>query len=334
MLGIIDDPFANWMEAQSPTVCANRWEWYQSVFRTRIWEGGAIVIIMTRWSQNDTAGKLLQAQADKWHVLRLPALAETQTVRDTNDVYLGLPPGRPDPLGRLPGEALAPRRFSRETLLDIKQDVGSLVWAAEYDGVPRAAEGNRIKRDWLKLVEASTVKAERIRYWDKAGTEDGGAYTSGVLIARTEEGIYFVEDVVRGQWSAYQRETVIRQTAELDRQRHGAGVKIWIEQEPGSGGKESAEATIRNLAGFAVYAERPTGDKDVRLEPFAAQAEAGNVSLLRGVWNYDYIEELVTIPNSAYRDQADATAGAFNKLAQRRELGVSRALDTLTDYRG
>jgi predicted phage terminase large subunit-like protein len=89
----------------------------------------------------------------------------------------------------------------------------------------------------------------------------------------------------------------------------------YVEQEPGSGGKESADATIANLAGFAVYADRPTGSKDVRLEPFAAQAEAGNVRLLRGAWNQDYVEELCAVPNGAYRDQADATAGAFNKLA-------------------
>jgi len=129
-------------------------------------------------------------------------------------------------------------------------------------------------------------------------------------------GIYYIEDVVRGQWSAGQRETVIKQTAQLDAQRYGNTVQIWIEQEPGSGGKESAESTIRNLAGYPVFADRGTGDKDVRLEPFAAQAEAGNVCLVRGPWNGAYIDEMCAIPNSAYRDQADATAGAFNKLAR------------------
>ncbi|GAB4514050.1 MAG: phage terminase large subunit [Anaerolineae bacterium] len=313
MLGIIDDPFENWEQAQSQTIRDRVWEWWRTTFRTRIWEDGAIILIMTRWHEDDLAGRLLQEQADRWTVLRLPALAETQEERDENNRRLGLPTGQPDPLGRQPGEPLCPGRFSREALEEIRRDVGPMAWAAEYQGAPRAPEGNRFKRHWFPIVDAAPAQARRVRYWDKAATAGGGAYTSGVLMAEAG-GIYYVEDVVRGQWSAWQREQVIRQTAELDRQRYGNTVQIWIEQEPGSGGKESAENTIRNLAGFPVFADRPTGDKDVRLEPFAAQAEAGNVRLVRGAWNGAYIEELCAIPNSPYRDQADATAGAFNKL--------------------
>ena len=312
-LGIIDDPFENWEQAQSPTIRDKVWEWWRTTFRTRIWEDGAIVLIMTRWHEDDLAGRLLREQADRWAVLRLPALAETQEERDENDRRLGLPTGRLDPLGRRPGEPLCPKRFSLEALEEIRRDVGPLAWAAEYQGVPRAPEGNRFKRHWFPIVDAAPVQARRVRYWDKAGTAGGGAYTAGVLMAEAE-GIYYIEDVVRGQWSAGQREQVIRQTAELDRQKYGNTVQIWIEQEPGSGGKESAENTIRNLAGFPVFADRVTGDKDIRLEPFAAQAEAGNVRLVRGPWNGVYIEELCAIPNGPYRDQADATAGAFNRL--------------------
>lgn len=312
-LGIIDDPFKDWAEAQSRTIRQKVFEWYQSVLRVRIWEGGAILIIMTRWHEDDIGGRLLKGQAHKWEVLRLPAIAETQEVRDKNDEYLNLPIGRSDPLGREPGEALAPNRFSIGALKELKEDVGSMVWAAEYQGVPRPAEGNRFKRDWFtKFVHTAPSEAARVRYWDKGGTEDGGAFTAGVLVAR-HEGLTYIEDVVRGQWSSLQREKNIKQTAELDKLRHGK-VKIYIEQEPGSGGKESAENTIKNLSEFSVYADRPTGSKDVRLEPFAAQAEAGNVILVRGNWNHDWIEEMVAIPNGEYRDQADATAGAYNKL--------------------
>jgi predicted phage terminase large subunit-like protein len=156
--------------------------------------------------------------------------------------------------------------------------------------------------------------AKRIRYWDKGGTDNAGAYTAGVLMAYYE-GILYVEDVVREQMSAGRREKVIRQTAELDAQHYGkSGVHVYVEQEPGSGGKESAENTIRNLAGFVVYADRPTGNKDTRMEPFAAQAEAGNVRLKRGHWNQAFIEEAVTVPNSTYRDQIDAASGAVNRL--------------------
>jgi predicted phage terminase large subunit-like protein len=155
-----------------------------------------------------------------------------------------------------------------------------------------------------------------VRYWDKAGTAGGGAYTAGVLLAVHKNGTFYAADVVRGQWSALERERVIRATADLDRQHLGRSVKIYLEQEPGSGGKESIEASLRNLAGFAAYGDRPTGNKDARLEPFAAQVEAGNVALKRGAWNRAFIDELCAVPTGQYRDQADAAAGAFNKLAK------------------
>lgn len=312
MLGIIDDPFENWEQAQSPTYRDRVWEWWRGTFRTRILEGGAVVLIMTRWHEDDLAGRLLQDQGERWHVLRLPALAESQEERDKRNERMGLPTGQPDPLGRKAGAPLAPSRFSRKAMLETKGDVGALVWAGEYQGAPTLPEGNRFKREWFQIVDGAPARAQRVRYWDKAATEGGGAYSSGVLLARAR-GETYVEDVARGQWSTGNRRDVMLQTAQLDRQRYGH-VLTYIEQEPGSSGKDSVNDEIRMLAGFAVYPDRPTGDKDIRLEPFAAQAEARNVILVRGSWNGAYIEELCAIPNGTYRDQADATAGAFNKL--------------------
>jgi len=311
MLGIIDDPFENWEQAQSQTYRDRVWDWYKSTFRTRILEAGVIILIMTRWHEDDLAGRLIGERGDEWTILRLPALAETQEERDENDRRLGLPTGQPDLLGRAPGEPLAPKRFSIDALASLKRDVGSLVWNAEYQGSPRAPEGNRFKRSWFEIVNVAPTVARRVRYWDKAGTAGGGAFTAGVLMAAAG-GQYFIEDVVRGQWSALERETTIKQTAQLDQQR--GHVEIWHEQEPGSGGKESAESTTRNLAGFSVHAERPTGNKDVRMEPLAAQAEAGNVKLVRGLWNGPWLDEITAIPNGAFRDQGDGSSGAFNKL--------------------
>jgi len=312
LLGIIDDPFENWEQAQSQTIRDKVWEWYRTTFRTRIWEGGAIVLIMTRWHEDDLAGRLLAQQAGQWTVVRLPALAETQAERDENNKRLGLPMGQPDPLGRPPGEPLTPRRFSLAALLALKADVGSLGWAAEYQGTPRRPDGNRFKRPWFPVVAAAPAVAQRIRYWDKAGTEDGGAFTVGVLVALGADGVFYIEDVVRGQWSAYNREQVILQTAELDRRR--GPVVTWLEQEPGSGGKDSAYDTVRNLAGYPVFLDRVSGDKETRAEPFAAQAEAGNVRLVAGPWNAGYIERVTGFPNERYKDEVDASAGAVNKL--------------------
>ena len=171
------------------------------------------------------------------------------------------------------------------------------------------------KREWLsRIVEVAPANARRVRYWDKAGSAGKGAATSGVLMSRTPSGLYYVEDSITGQWASGARNRVMQATAKQDADKHHNTVRIWHEQEPGSGGKESAEFTNKLLSGHPVRADKVSGDKDTRLDPFAAQCEAGNVYLVRGAWNAAYVEELCAIPNGVRRDQGDASAGAFNKL--------------------
>lgn len=313
-LGIIDDPFENWEQAQSETFRDKVWDWYRGTFRTRIWEGGAIVLIMTRWHEEDLAGRLLRDQPGDWTVLRLPALAETQEERDYNDRRMGVATGQADPLRREPGEALAPSRYSAGEMTRIRRDVGSLVFAAEYQGAPTAAEGTLIKRNWLQVVPNPPTEVwGRIRYWDKAGSVSKSAkYTAGVKLAYGTDGLLYIEHVVRGQWTTGDRRNVMKQTAQAD----GQDVLIGIEQEPGSSGLDSVADDIRLLLGYAVFADRPSGDKDTRLMPFVAQAEGSNVRLVAGQWNQEYIDEMCAIPNGRYRDQADATAGALNRLVE------------------
>ena len=165
----------------------------------------------------------------------------------------------------------------------------------------------------LQVVDDSPRSAARVRYWDKAGTEGGGDESAGVLIAKSADGLFWVEDVVVGKLSSLQRNKLISQTAQLDKALRGR-VVTWVEQEPGSGGKESAEISIRELAGHEVYAERVTGDKLTRAGPLAAQIEAGNVRLVAGDWNAGFIEELRACPNGKW-NRVDASSGAFNKVA-------------------
>jgi predicted phage terminase large subunit-like protein len=318
VLGIIDDPVQNAEDAASVALRDKSFEWYRTTFRTRVWEDGAMVLVMTRWHEDDLAGRLLLEQAADWSVLRLPARAETQAERDAGNERLGLAKGQPDPLGRQPGEPLCPRRFSREALEAIRRDVGSVAWAGQYQGLPISPEGNRFKRAWFsQVVERTPEDAVRVRYWDKAAVEGGGDYTVGVLMARAD-GIYYVEDVVRGQWSSHARDDVMLRTARADaaRFRSTGAVEQWTEEEPGSSGKDSAAATVRLLAGFAVKTERVTGSKEVRAEPFAAQAEAGNVCLVRAPWNGPYVDELTSFPTGRHDDQVDGSSGAFNRLAE------------------
>lgn len=291
---VVDDPVKSREEANSLAYRERVWNWYKDDLYTRLEPGGAIVLIMTRWHEADLAGRILESEdAASWQIVNLPAIAEEGDV-----------------LGRAPGAALWPDRFDLDDLERIRMVLGTASFTALYQQRPTAQEGGLFKRENFEIVPAAPVHARRVRYWDKAGSQDKGDYSAGVLLACDAQGVYYVEHVVRGQWSALQRERIIRQTAQTD----GVTVPIWVEQEPGSGGKESAEATIRALAGWAVYADRVTGDKYTRAQPLSAQTEARNVKLARGAWNAAYLDELTVFPNGRNDDQVDASSGAFSKL--------------------
>lgn len=151
------------------------------------------------------------------------------------------------------------------------------------------------------------------RFWDKAGTFAGGAFTVGVKMGLDFDGYYWVLNVVRGQWDSHKREKVILETAQSD----GRGVEIGVEQEPGSGGKDSATDTVRRLAGFNVRVHKvgaSDGDKERRADPFSVQVNAGNVYMVRASWNDAYINEMRHFPMSKYMDQIDASSGCFYHL--------------------
>lgn len=299
---IIDDPVKNAEEAASETMRNKAWEWFTSTAYTRMEPGGAIIVIQTRWHEDDLAGRLLargEAElGETWDVVDLPAMAREGDI-----------------LGRAPGEALWPERFTADDLANIRQNIGEYFFSALYDQTPTPPGGGMLKSIWFQPVDARPAHAQWVRYWDKAGTQDGGAFTAGVLMGRANDGIFYVADVVRGQWSAGEREQRIRQTAEHD----GKSVSVWVEQEPGSGGKESAQNTVLNLAGWHVQAESVTGDKVTRARPLASQAEVGNLRIVRDSpekrWNQKFLDECDGFPHGKYKDQVDAASGAFNKLA-------------------
>jgi predicted phage terminase large subunit-like protein len=138
-----------------------------------------------------------------------------------------------------------------------------------------------------------------------------------VLMSMLEDGRFIIEDVVRGQWSALEREETLLRVAQADRDAHPRHYEVVVEQEPGSGGKESAEASIRMLRGFRCFADKVTGSKELRAEPFAAQVQGSNVWLVAGRWVEAYIDEAEAWPNGKYRDQIDASSGAFNRMTSK-----------------
>lgn len=182
----------------------------------------------------------------------------------------------------------------------------------------------------FQYVDAAPRRASRVRYWDRAATPGGGKYTAGLLLAHATDGLFYVEDVIRGQWSAAQRDQIIVETAYRDAKKYDNEVVIYAEQEGGSAGKEISEQFIRRLAGFPVYRdivsgqrhrivdkmEMPGEAKIIRAQPVAAQCEAGNVLIVRGPWNDEFTTELIGFPHYTFSDQVDAFSGAFNKLAR------------------
>lgn len=196
-----------------------------------------------------------------------------------------------------------------------------------------AGAGEIFNRAWFPIVKALPAPAllgegedavpetvAAVRYWDKAGTMGGDAdRTAGVRMVRVGQR-FFITDVTKFRFSALERERVLKNLALQD----GTDTTIWVEQEPGSGGVESADATVRMLAGFRVFKDRPTGAKVTRWGPFAAQVEAGNVYLVEGAWNEDFLREIHNADGREGHldDQVDAAAGAFNKLVGSRAGGI------------
>ncbi len=296
---LIDDPVRSRDDAESQVYRDRVWDWYRDDLYTRLEPGGSVILTMTRWHEDDLAGRILASEdGPSWTVLRLPALAE---------------PG--DLLGRRPGEALCPDRFDAEALAGIRVVLGARSFAALYQGDPQPAEGGAIRTDKIEVVEAVPRQARRVRYWDLAATQSGGDRSCSLLMARAGD-LFYVEDFTSGQWSAGERNSRLLETARHDQEQFGGEVVTWVPQDPGAAGKEVAEALIRLLAGFSIQAERVTGSKEVRAQPFAAQCEAGNVKLRRARWNTELLEEFRLFPSGAFDDAVDAASGAFAKLAQ------------------
>lgn len=220
--------------------------------------------------------------------------------------------------------------FLAEEYYDLQRDnMTSAMAAQELAGDFVDLQGLIFTAAW-RYVDAAPRIAARVRYWDRAATPGGGKYTAGVLMSRSEAGSFYVEDVVRGQWSAAERDRVIVETARRDARKYDNEVVIYAEQEGGSAGKEISEQFILMLAGFPVYRdivsgqrrkiidkqEMPGEAKIIRAQPLAAQCEAGNVYLVRGPWNDEFTTELIGFPFYTFSDQVDGASGAFNKLAK------------------
>jgi predicted phage terminase large subunit-like protein len=222
------------------------------------------------------------------------------------------------------GELLWPAKYPEDKVANLEIAMGLYGAAGQLQQRPSPRGGGKFKREWFGVLTTMPHCAKLVRYWDKAGTKDGkGARTatvlcgvfsdaSAALAAMKEKYVFCHAQGYRVE--AAEREAIIKQTAASDAASYGH-VETWVEQEPGSGGKESAQGTVGNLAGFTCNIERVTGSKEVRADPLSSQASVGKVKLLAGKWNGEFLDELEQFPMGKLKDMVDAGGGAFNKLA-------------------
>src|SRR6185295_12293464 len=310
-LGIIDDPIKDAKEAASEAKRAGDQDWYGSVWTTREEPGGAIVIVQTRWSEADLSGYVLELEAEepeRWYIVHLPAICDP----DDLPTYPATCTVHPD--WREPGEPLCPERYPLERLKKVAKRIREYFFGALFQQRPRPRSGGMFRRQDLEhIVGAAPRTARRVRYWDLAGADQGkGDWTVGALVALHADRIV-IEDVVRGQWPAAERNAVIRQTARDDRRRGTDAT--YIEQPPGLA-KEACDTIIRLLLldGVVARADPVHGDKVSRAEPLAACCQAQLVDLVAGDWHRAFFEELESFPHGKNDDQVDAGAGGVNRL--------------------
>lgn len=316
---VIDDPH-NVKEAESDLVREDALHFFTEVLPTRVNnERSAIVVIMQRVHEMDVSGLILSELYNDWDHLCLPMEYEADHPFPSKTA-LGFKDWRTEE-----GALLWPERFSREQVEELKRILrsrgGEYAVAGQLQQRPTPRGGGMFKKDWLPIVDSAPEQGIVCRGWDLAATEDFGAYTVGLRMRRHFRHGYFIEDVVRGQWTPGETERRILKAAEKD----GRGAWQSLPQDPGQAGKSQKRYLANLLSGYKVHFSLESGSKPDRAKPFAAQAEAGNVHLVRGPWNEALVRELISFPNSAHKDQADAGSRAFAYLAAKKIVDVGAA---------
>ena len=301
---ILDDPVKNWKQATSTVTTKNMWDWYRSTLLTRLEPEGKVMLTMTRWAEHDLAGRILEAdEDDEWDQIRIPAIAEDD-----------------DPLGREPGEALWPDRYSEESLNRQRKALGAWMFEAIYQGNPVPREGEFFNHDTF-------------RYWKPRGDEyvlDGTR-----TVTRGECRVFSTMDVATGSqtgdWSVIatwavtpKRELILldvwrqRVTAPTQHKAVEAVAETW---NPAAIYVESAgqqelfiaqlKQTIPNVQGWPpknLGAHRRAA-KDVKANYATALCEAGSVYFPKDApWLYEWERELLSFTGASNDtdDQVDA----------------------------
>jgi len=283
-VGIIDEPVKDEEEAASQTIRDKVWDWYQKVFRTRAEPGAAIIIVMTRWHQDDLVGRLLKQQAedpnaDHWKVLHFRAIED--------------------------GQALWPARYPLPELEKIRSSIGSRAFTALYQGDPAVAEGQIIKREWWRYYREAPRLVRKIHSWDTAFKDKAqNDYSVCTVWGETQNGCYLL-DVWRGKVEFPELKRVAVALDARDRP------DIVLVEDKASG--QSLIQELQRNTRIPVLPYKVDRDKVARAYAATPLIEAGKVYLPEiAPWLFNYIEELSAFPNAEYDDQVDSTTQALS----------------------
>lgn len=299
---IIDDPVKNAEEANSTTMRDKVWSEWESTLSTRLHKGGSVIVVMTRWHEDDLIGRLLERSPHNWERLRLPAIAE-----DTDDL-----------LDREVGEALCPELGFDETWAGMKKiEVGSSVWASLFQQRPSPAEGNIFNRNWWKFYKTTPRRFhEIVQSWDCTFKDSASSdYVVGQVWGKVGADKYLL-DQVRAQMDFPATVQAIRTLS----QKWPKARAKYIEDK--ANGPAIISTLKREVSG--LIAVNPEGGKVVRAQAVTPDVEAGNVYLPEHApWIHDFIEECSSFPNAKHDDMVDAMTQALNKLDNKKRARVS-----------
>lgn len=301
---ILDDPHSV-DDANSPVKLAADITTFREALPSRVNnDQSAIVIVMQRLHEQDVSAV---AKDLGYEHLMIPMRFEADRRCATSI-------GWTDPR-EVDGELMFPERFPPKQVEELEKTLGAYATAGQLQQRPAPRTGGMFQRGDFEVIDALPAGKRRIvRAWDFAATEQKPGtrpdWTVGLRMSMIGD-LFVIEDVVRGQWKPSKVEETLVATASQD----GSQVEIRIPEDPGAAGKSDAATKVKLLKGYPVKTVRPTGEKSVRARPASAQAEAGNVKLLRGPWVQTFLDEVCVFPAGSNDDQVDAFADALNALA-------------------
>ncbi len=311
-LVVIDDPVRSREDANSELIRDKTWDWYKSDLYTRLKPGGRIVLIQTRWHEDDLAGRLLADMAsggDDWDVLSLPAIAEDK-----------------DPLGRKVGEPLWPEWEGLDDLERKRRAVGARDWTALYQQRPAPEEGDFFKAEWLKSYDKLPPIATLRVYGasDYAVTADGGDYTVHMVVGLDPDGRMYLLDLWRRQTDSQEW---VESFCDLVKKWKPIG---WAEEKiqiTAGIGPWLAKRQHERGAYVARQSFPTRGDKAQRAQSIRGRmAHTGLYCPIRSTWFADLRSEMLSFPAGTHDDQVDAL-GLIGQLLDIMQVGQALPTD-------